>query len=345
MRKTIVSLIARSIMLTANTGANAASEANGATPETETEKKITQVEEGAKGKIGAANPAMVAEAERQSNLIADVLAAKNAIVVPADHASADYKKLVVEMSTYAKETGDAIGAANVSSAKAWPMFEALCPMTLNEKTGKMDAGKFCKSIWDLMTPDVKLENPLKPGEFFAWNEARKNGNSAARTIENVRNYIRNNGPRLYPQFFPKVDAEVEKAAKAANETFAPLRKASKEVADILALTYLPATQFVELDENGAPKAGATPVTLSDMLKRLKAAIDAQLPAPVTEAEKVSKLTAEQLAEEIAAEKAELEQLRAEKAELLKEKQAAEKAKVDAAFQEKIKPQEKPASKK
>lgn len=333
MRNSMVTILARSLFFAANTEATTTAVAG--TTETAV-PAVTNVPEGKKGKIGSDDINLLNAAKAKLELIETVLAEKAKIIVPADHNSADYLKLVADMSTFAKENGENTAAVNLSSAKLWPVMESLNPMTLNEKTGKIDIAKFLKTTWETMTPDVKLYLPLEPDKAYSWNEARKRNNSAAMAIENVRNYIRNNGSRLYPALFPKENAEAEAARKKAEETLKPYVVASQAVVKVLELKYLPATNYVAVDENGVALPGEKPMSLAMILRAFKTDfIDTHLPKVDGEKEKAEKASAEQLAEELEAQKAEIAQLKLEKEEMAKEKAALEKASKDAAFAAKI----------
>jgi len=310
MRKTIVANIAAMMYFAANTE----NVGNVPVDETKTEEagKVQEVPEKAKGKIGTVNPARAAAAEKENELVSDVLKAKDEFKKPAN--DEELKTLIHEQSTYFKEIGDNINGARISSAKLWPVWENLTPMTWNEKSNKLDLGKFCKSIWNMLEPEVKLADPMKPNTFFAWAEARKYGNSAAMTIENIRNYVRNNKEKLYPHWFPEVEKK-EEVNKGVKETIDAAKKAKREVEDVLKLQYLPKEQYVMLNEKGEIIEGAKPVTLADLLKGLIEEINSHLPKEETPQAKADKNYEEEL-KELQAEK---EQLAKEKAELEKEK--------------------------
>jgi hypothetical protein len=316
MRKTTMSKIA-SVVFAANT------ENVGNVPspdETKTETgnvPVTEVPEKAKGKIGTVNPAMQAQADRENELVSNVLKAKDEFKKPAN--DLELKGLIHEQSLFFKEIGDNISQARVSSAKLWPVWENLCPMEWNKKSDKLDLGKFCKAIWNMLEPEVKLADPMKPNTFFPWAEARKYGNSAAMTIENIRNYVRNNKERLYPQFFPEVEKK-EAVSEGVAEELAPLKKAKREIEDVLKLPYLPKEQYVMLNEKGEIAEGAKPVTLAELLRGVIEEINSHLPKEETKQEKAEKNYEAELAEL----KEEKERLAQEKAELEKEKARLEK---------------------
>jgi len=320
MRKTTVSNIASMIYFAANTGA-----AGNAPVTDETGNvPVTEVPEKAKGKIGAVNPAMQAQADRENELVSNVLKAKDEFKKPAN--DLELKGLIHEQSLFFKEIGDNISQARVSSAKLWPVWENLCPMEWNEKSNKLDLGRFCKAIWNMLEPEVKLADPMKPNTFFPWAEARKYGNSAAMTIENIRNYVRNNKEKLYPHWFPEVEKKEAVGAGVAEE-LAPLKKAKREIEDVLKLPYLPKEQYVMLNEKGEIAEGAKPVTLAELLRGVIEEINSHLPkeeTPQAKAEKnyEAELTAlEEDKRKNAEEKAKIE---AEKAELEAKREKLEK---------------------
>jgi len=323
MRKTIVANIASMIYFAANT------ENVGNMPVTEgevktDETKVTEVPPTEKGKIGTVNPARAAAAEKENELVSNVLKARDEFKKPQN--DEELKALIHEQSVIFKEIGDNINGARIKSAEVWPVWENLTPMTWNEKSNKLDLGKFCKNIWNMLEPEVKLADPMKPNTFFAWAEARKYGNSAAMTIENVRNYVRNNKEKLYPHWFPEVEKK-EEVDKGVKETVDAAKKAKREVEDVLNLPYLPKSQYVEINEKGEIAEGAKPVTLADLLKGLIEEINSHLPKEETKQEKAEKNYEAELAaleedkRKNAEEKAKIE---AEKAELEKEKARLEK---------------------
>lgn len=228
----------------------------------------------------------------------------------------DLKKFIEEESKEFKAIGDTLKGVSEKSAHIWARWEPVVKMELTVE-GKLNINKFLNSIWNMLSPDVKLAKEGKPNQFYSFGQSAKWGNSAAKVLETLRSYLRQSGNRIYSELLATV-AKPEVVGEDLTQ-YKTVNRAIKVFQDS---TILPHWKFVQLGEDNTPMEGAKPVELQDILKRFyEEAIKPHLEAPKSEKEKADAAKEEQIAEEISAE--EMENRIKEMQEKLAAKKAAE----------------------